>query len=164
MGLNNPATEGLKRGGQGDIYVSLAEATKLVAKAESTVRNWVKSKQVRAKQSTEGWWLIDRNSLLAHAALTPSTKGLRGGQSKHLKNTPPFIDPLNAPLNTPQPTPLENSLRESLERERRLNDQLQTKNEFLEKELLKITHELKSLLSGKTGNTLSRWVQTLRKS
>lgn len=125
--------------------LTMAEAMRLTEKAESTIRAWIKSGAIEAYQDKQGWWRINRDALLYKAA--------EGAQKR----------PLRAPqLNTvsqssPQPTPLEKALTEALERERRINDELRSQVKQLEGEFIKITAELRAILSKETSGKLSRW-------
>lgn len=133
----------------------MAEASRLVAKAESTVRAWVRSGQVRAWRDNDGWWCIDRDSLLGHAAGVVSTKGAeRGAVPRRGAQADPFVPP--------QPTPSERILAEALERERRINDELRGRVRDLEQERTQHMAEMRALLSkdlkDKDG-ILSRWIR-----
>lgn len=156
MRRSEGTAEGLKKPSIEGTGLAMAEASKLVGKAESTVRSWVRSQQVNAWQDAAGWWRIDRNSLLAHAAATASSKGSdRGIGIRHGAQS--------EPSTYPQTTPSERILTEALERERRLNDELRAKLTAMENERTQHMAEMRALLSkdgngGKEG-VLSRWIR-----
>jgi len=156
MGRSEGTVEGFKKPPAEGTGLTMAEASKLVGKAESTVRSWVRSQQVSAWQDAAGWWRIDRNSLLAHAAATASSKGTdRGGGVRHGAQF--------EASSYPQPTPSERILTEALERERRLNDELRDRLTAMENERTQHMAEMRALLSkdgngGKDG-VISRWIR-----
>ena len=125
--------------------LTMADAIRLTEKAESTIRAWIKSGAIEAYQDRQGWWRINRDSLLYKAA--------EGAQKRPLR-TP---QPEGGASTTPQSTPLEKALTEALERERRINDELRDQVKNLEGELIKLTSELRALLNKETGGKLSRW-------
>jgi hypothetical protein len=125
--------------------LSMAEAIRLTEKAESTIRAWIKSCSIEAYQDRQGWWRINRDSLLHKAAEGAQKRPPRAPQLEGTASIPP------------QPTPLEKALSEALERERRINDELRGQVRQLEGELLKLTSELKALLTKETSGKLSRW-------
>ncbi len=124
--------------------LTMAEAIKLTAKAESTIRTWIRNEEVDAFQDVHGWWRINRDSLLYKASQSPPKR----------PQQPPQLESI------PQSSPLEKALTEALERERRINDELRGQVRLLEGELLQITSELKALLSKETGGKLSRWLRS----
>jgi hypothetical protein len=156
MGRTEGTAEGHKKPSAEGAGLTMAEASKLVGKAESTVRAWVRTQQVSAWQDAAGWWRIDRNSLLSHAAAAVTAKGGdRGGTLRQGAQSDPST--------YPQSTPSERILSEALERERRLNDELRARLLSLENERTQHMAEMRALLSkdgngGKEG-VLSRWIR-----
>ena len=147
--------EGSSRGSVEGGGLTMAEASKLVDKAESTVRAWVRSQQVSAWQDAVGWWRIDRNSLLAHAAGVGAAKGgSRGLTVRKGAHTEGSV--------TPQQTPTERVLAEGLERERRINDELRQQVRELEQERTQHMAEMRAMLSRDSGGkegVISRWIR-----
>lgn len=140
--------------------VGLTEAATLIDKGESTIRLWLKNGQIHAKKDQRGNWRIDRNSLLAYAAVEASVRPQRRAGATLSGRTAGAIAPAAAEPHSE----LVAALKEALERERRINDEYREKIHRLEGELFKITMELKALLTEKSGNSLMRWVQSLKSS
>jgi len=156
MGRSEGAAEESKKPSVEGAGLTMAAASKLVGKAESTVRAWVRSQQVTAWQDNAGWWRIDRNSLLSHAAAGATAKGANRG-------TDTRQGAQSDPSPYPQPTPSERILTEALERERRLNDDLRARLLGMENERTQHMAEMRAMLSrdgggGKEG-VLSRWIR-----
>lgn len=156
MGRSEAAAEGTKKPSTEGAGLTMAEASKLVGKAESTVRAWVRTQQVNAWQDTAGWWRIDRNSLLSHAASAATAKGNDRGAGTRQGAQSDLT-------SYPQPTPSERILTEALERERRLNDELRARLSVMENERTQHMAEMRAMLSkdgsgGKDG-VLSRWIR-----
>lgn len=129
----------------------MAEASKMIQRAESTVRTWIKTGQVRAQQDAAGWWRIERNSLLTHAAADASKRGVTQKGSAQVLTSPP-----------PQQTPLEKTLMEALSRERHLNDDLRNQLKQLDAERTQHLAEMRALLSKDVkaaDGILSRWLR-----
>ena len=75
--------------------LTMADAIRLTEKAESTIRAWIKSGAIEAYQDKQGWWRINRDTLLYKAA--------EGAQKRPLRA--PQLDRVSQ--SSPQPTPLE---------------------------------------------------------
>ena len=52
------------------------------------------------------------------------------------------------------------TLREALHRERKINDELRSQMKEKDSELLRLTYEMKSVLEGKSGGLISRWIRS----
>lgn len=131
--------------------LTMAEASKMIQRAESTIRAWVKTGQVRARQDNAGWWRIERDSLIAHAAAEALKKG--GPQ-----RTGAYANP----STPPQQTPLETALMDALNRERSINDELRKLVVKLEEERTQHMAEMRALLSKDiktTDGVISRWLR-----
>ena len=128
--------------------VTIPQGATMLEKPEGTVRDWVRKGLVRANQDTRGRWLIDRDSLIAHAStkatVTPSTRS----KSQTQATATPSVEGDSRYIRT---------LEDSLAREQRLNDELRAKNDSLQGELLKLTAELKAILTKEDKGILSRW-------
>jgi hypothetical protein len=125
--------------------LTMAEAIRLTEKAESTIRAWIKSGAIEAYQDKQGWWRINRGTLLYKAAEGAQKRPSRAPQTEGLAAI------------SPQPSPLEKTLIEALERERRINDELRSQVKHLEGEFIKLAAELKAILNKETSGKLSRW-------
>jgi excisionase family DNA binding protein len=136
--------------------VSLAEASRLLAKPENTIREWIKSKKLQAFRDTRGRWLIKRHDLMAFVATKASSEPRSGASSK----TRSHVEPSTVGSTEGSTERYVRCLEDSLERERRINDELRAKIQGLEQERNQHMAEMRALLSkdlkDKSG-TPSRW-------
>lgn len=63
--------------------VSLPEAAAMIERGQTTIREWLQEGLLRARKDTRGRWLIERDSLIARAALeaTPVSRPRAGAAS-----------------------------------------------------------------------------------
>jgi hypothetical protein len=57
------------------IEVTLPEASAMIERGQTTVREWVQERLVVARKDPRGRWLIERDSLLARAAIEAAPTG-----------------------------------------------------------------------------------------
>lgn len=128
--------------------VSIPQAAAMLEKPEGTVRDWVKKGFVRARQDSRGRWLIERESLMAHASTrAPATAQPRGKPQAQTTATG-SDENVSRYIRT---------LEDALAREQRLNDELRAKNDALQGELLRLTAEMQAMLSKEDKGILSLW-------
>jgi hypothetical protein len=132
---------------------TLAEAATAVGRAESTIRFWIQKKLVTGQKSKNGGWVIDRNSLLAHAAAAEPLRPQRpihGATSSAAapRNEEQLLDALRAQITT---------LSQALDYERRGAEDVRKQNRELQGQLVKLAAEIQALLSRETDGKLSRW-------
>lgn len=125
-------------------YISLPTASKMASKSTTTLRRWAKIGVVRAEKNSNGQWSIDREHLMAHLATTKPTKIKETAQSHHHDSS----------------TELVRTLETALERERRLNDDLREQNKKYQGDLIKLTSEMRAILSKNNTSLVSRWLRT----
>ncbi len=142
--------EGATKGTAEVETVTIPQAATMLEKPEGTVRDWVKKGLVRARQDSRGRWLIERDSLIVHAsarahpaAASRAKQAVQNVATGSGEGTARYI----------------RTLEDSLAREQRLNDELRAKNDALQSELLKLTAEMKALLSKEDKGLLSRWMR-----
>jgi excisionase family DNA binding protein len=137
--------------------VSLAEASKLLAKPENTIREWIKSSKLLAHRDSRGRWLIKPHDLMSYVVTQGLAEPRPGATSKTRSKAPPFVEGSAEPSTSRYVR----SLEDSLERERRLNDELRIKLSGLEQERTQHMAEMRAFLnkdSSKDG-VLSRWIR-----
>lgn len=142
--------EGATKGVAAGETVTIPQASALLQKPDGTVRDWVRKGLVRAKQDPRGRWLIERESLLAHAAVKAPKVDQRRASNPKPSLASPLDDGISKYIRT---------LEDSLTREQKLNDELRSKNDFLQGELLKLTAEIKAILAREDKSLLSRWIR-----
>ena len=143
--------------------ISLNEAAVMVGKGDSTVRLWLKNGIVQGHKDSNGFWVVERNSLLAHAAIEGGKK-IRKINGAESRNSNAHIAASVEPASD-----LVMALRESLLRERQLLDDsrrrvetLEARINELERERTQHLAEMRALLSRdpkETDGVLSRWLR-----
>jgi DNA-binding transcriptional MerR regulator len=125
--------------------LSLSEASKMSGKSLATVRRWAKEGLVIAEKNRSGRWQIPTHQFRVYLAQDVSLH--EPSMDKH---------------NEGQSFKVEASqmLYEALHRERKINDDLRSQVKEKDGELLKLTYEMKSMLEGKYGGLLSRWIRS----
>jgi len=139
--------------------VSLPEAAAMIERGQTTIREWLQEGLLRARKDARGRWLIERDSLLARAAV----EGTYGGRQRagaagasSVRSRTSHAEPtsdgteLIATLRTENDY-LKQLLREERERCRRL-----------EEERTQHLAEMRALLSKDSGGkdgVLSRWIR-----
>ncbi len=130
--------------------ILLSEAATRLGKSPTTLRKLVNTGIISTTKDKQGRHWVDFSVVHTHYAQRSAPQDKRSAPEKIVENEQSLLKEKVALLER------------VLEREERINDELRGQVKQLEGELLKITHELKTLLSGKTGNTLSRWIQTIK--
>ena len=134
--------------------VSLAEASRLLAKPENTIREWIKSSKLQAFRDVRGRWLIKRHDLMAFIATKASSEPRSGASSNGESKARANVEASTVGSTERYVRSLENSL----ERERRLNDELRTKIQGLEQERTQHLAEMRAILSkDQRDGVVSRW-------
>lgn len=142
--------------------VSLAEASRLLAKPENTIREWIKSSKLPAHRDSRGRWLIKRHDLMSIAVTRASVEPRPGATSKATSKGHHHAEGSVEPSTEPSNNRYVRSLEATLEREQRINDELRSRVLVLEQERTQHMAEMRALLSrdgvGKEG-VLSRWIR-----
>jgi hypothetical protein len=135
--------------------VTLPEASAMIERGQTTVREWVQERLVTARKDSRGRWLIERDSLLARAAIEAAATGRtrEGATSLPTKRPrPSHAEPRAEPspevvtILRAENDHLKQLLREERERCRRL-----------EEERTQHLAEMRALLSKDGDGMLSRW-------
>lgn len=125
--------------------VSLNIAAKMAGKTTTAIRRWVTQGTVKAKKNEKGRWEVNTQSLREHLAINvPVNVGGSSGKTSEPDLQSEYI----------------RSLQSSLERERKKVDDLAENNTRLQNEILKLTHEIKAILSKDSRGLLSRWIKS----
>ena len=121
--------------------ISLPEASKLAAVSQTTVRRWIKSGSLEAKQDKAGKWQIGKQNLLSRLAIQPP---------RQVGNTNETF------VESSDKNRLLYETMEALSRERKINDELRSEN-------IKLNAEIKAILQKKDSlgikSTISRWIR-----
>lgn len=142
--------------------ILVADAAKLVGKAQVTIRRLVETKALKSKRDENGRHLINRMELVAYYAAKSANRAgndVRAGATTNHANSDILIASELAKVQA------ENSglaskiamIEESLLRERRLNDELRAQNRDIQNEIVKISAEIRAILTNETQNKLFRW-------
>lgn len=123
--------------------IPLSEAAKRMGKAQSTLRRLATDGRIRTTKDAMGRHLVSFEDVLAHYALKTDASMVRSERAES-----PLADALRAQCA---------SLERSLERERAEKDRLASQLERLQSELLKLTAEMRAILTKETGNKPSNW-------
>ena len=134
--------------------LSMSSAARVAGVSISTVRRWVDSGLIEHTTNHQGWRVVTKASLMAYLS-QQSHDDRRTVLGATVKASYKGV------MNNPNDS-LSIAL-EALQRERNINDELRNQIRSLESELVKLTLEIKALLTGKTGTGLMRWVQNLKK-
>lgn len=130
-------------------FISITHASKMSGKSVSTIRRWIKEKVVVAEKSDDGKWLLDEKKF--HEYLITLSSPVSNGRESSIISRGDHVDHFGE---------LSKALRESLHRERNINDELRKQIQEKDQEILKLTHEMKSMLSKSSlTGVLSRWVR-----
>ena len=125
--------------------VSLNIAAKMAGKTTTAVRRWVTQGIIKAKKNGKGRWEVNTQSLREHLATNVPV------------NVGGSLDKVSEPdLQSEYIC----SLQSSLERERKKVDDLTDNNTKLQDEILKLTHEIRAVLSKENKGLLSRWIRS----
>ncbi len=124
--------------------MSLKQASKLAEKSPATMRRWASQGVVNAHKTKGGRWSFDRGELLAHLA---NHGTVTNTSHKRLISDSDSSQAITRAQN------------EALQRERQLVDEcrkeireLKLENKDLSRELLKLAHEIASILKDKHDN------------
>lgn len=138
--------------------VSLPEAAAMIERGQTTIREWLQDGLLRARKDARGRWMIERDSLIARAALeaSPVTRPRVGAASA--SSARPRAS-LGEP--TPEGTQLIATLRAENDHLKQLLREERERCKKLEEERTQHLAEMRALLSrdgGKEG-VLSRWIR-----
>lgn len=143
--------------------VTIAEAARILSLSQTKIREWLKEPGFDAIRNDQGWWLIDRTSLLAKAASESFPKESRrvGGATSRTSTS----HSSEVSLPSTREVVLEDRIRDlqdALSRERRINDELREQNRELQQIQTQHLAELRALLESTTKDKglLSRWIRT----
>jgi hypothetical protein len=130
----------------------------MVSRGQTTIRDWIKTGTVRAHRNVMGHWMIDRDSLLAHASREGTSDGPRrvGGASVKSSEPPPHPHPESVPSLSDA---LIHELKDEIAHLRLLLKEERERSKVLEAERTQHMAEMRALLSGKNDNLLSRWLR-----
>lgn len=140
--------------------LTVAQAARMSGLSASTLKRRINAKQLPARYSPTGTWLIERADLLAFLAVhgpsmvahvTAQRAGATGTTSHEpsmVAHGPSVVDHLTGSLER------ERTLNNELQR---VNESLRTQNKELQAELLKLNAEMVAILKGEGKNLLSRW-------
>ena len=132
--------------------LSVKEAAKMAGVASSTIRRWIDTNKLPSNRNGEGWRRVRKRDLMAYLAsgsvrvarpLSGATVNDHGGGSRESDESSTVA-----------------LLKEALDRERDKVDKLEERNKQLQDEILKLTHEIKAILSKDNQSLLSRWIRS----
>jgi len=103
-------------------------------------------------KDANGGWLIREEDLRAYMATTLASKKTTHGAPKRQG-----VQGASATAGTMDPTVM--VLTEALRRERHINDELRGQNKEFQGEILKLTAEMRAILSKDGSGMLSRWLR-----
>jgi hypothetical protein len=141
--------------------LTLAQASSMIGKAESTIRRLIDKGSIQSLRDEKGRHLIELGQLLAHFAgttrsesnLEPATATKTGGGSV----ASPAVELAAASATVRELRERITLLEMVMERDQRELERLRDQNNGLQGELLKLTAELKAILTKETGNKPSNW-------
>ena len=135
--------------------LTVAQAAQMSGLSASTLKRRINAKQLPARYSPTGTWLIERADLMVYLAGCEPPKAVQGATTR--SGATSVVSSDQAVIN---------HLTGSLERERALNSELQRVNESLrvqnkelQAELLKLNAEMLAILKGEGKSLLSRWIR-----
>lgn len=122
--------------------IPLSEAAKRIGKAQSTLRKLATDGRITTTKDATGRHLVSFEDVLSHYALSAAPV------ARNEREVAPLADALRAHCAW---------LERSLERERAEKDRMACQLERLQGELLKLTAEMRAILTKETGNKPSNW-------
>jgi hypothetical protein len=146
--------------------VTIAVAAKMTGLSPTKIREWLKEPGLDAVRNEQGWWLIDRTTLLARAASDAHGKdSRRGAAATSQAVTSHSREVTETSLREAVAESLEQRIRDlqtQLAREQRLNDELREENRRLASAQTQHLAELRAVLENgaKEKGILSRWIRT----
>lgn len=132
--------------------LSVKEAAKMAGVASSTVRRWIDTNKLPSNRNREGWRRVRKKDLMEYLAsgVVRVARPLSGATvSDHVRGARGSDESTTVSL-----------LKDALDRERGKVDKLEERNKQLQDEILKLTHEIKAILSKENQSLLSRWIRT----
>jgi DNA-binding transcriptional MerR regulator len=132
--------------------LSLPEAARRADASPTSLRRWISTGALKATKDTSGGWLIRDDDLRTYMATTLASKKTSTGAQKRQG-----AEGASTTVGTTDPTVV--VLTESLRRERHINDELRGQNKELQGEILKLTAEMRAILSKEGAGMLSRWLR-----
>ena len=130
----------------------------------TTIRSWCQLGRVAAKKDSNAQWLVNLESAKSHVATAKhgATAGRRivaksrDGEGAGTSRLPP--ETTSSWVSEGGSDALAIAL-DALSHERRQNSELRTQNKELQGELLKLTAEMRAILSKEGAGMLSRWMR-----
>ena len=140
--------------------MSVAQAAKTVARPESTIRDWIKKSLIKHDKDLKGRIVIEKDSLLQHVQHLGHFSR-QGATTDTLNNT--TIDKeqslyMNETLRLN--AEIIQQLRDDLHYERQRNSRLETQNQELQSEIIKVVNEMKALMNKDSG--IMSWIRTIK--
>lgn len=134
-----------------DEFIEVSEAASMSGKSKSTIKRWASQSLIESIKNEKGRWLFNPQSikdyLIKNANQRPPTNRSQASRGLESETMSPIMGHLQ-------------SLQEALERERQINDELRKKLDVKDGELLKMTYEIKAILSQESKGLLSRWIRS----
>ena len=134
--------------------LSIAKAAKLCGKSESTVRRWASLKMIPGRKNADGRWTFQEDELSSYMSA-------HGGDlidsGKVMSNRG---RPAKASSSDSQSARVIAALEDSLKRERSLSDDVREQLQAAQAEIVRLTQEIKALLSKDKTSSPARWVMT----
>jgi len=132
--------------------LSLPEAARRADASPTSLRRWISTGSLKATKDANGGWLIQEDDLRVYMATTlASKKNSNGAPKRH------GAEVSSTTVGTTDPTVV--VIMEALRRERHINDELRGQNKELQGEILKLTAEMRAILSKEGAGMLSRWLR-----
>lgn len=140
--------------------ITVSQAAKTVARPESTIRDWIKKNLIKHEKDLRGRLVIDRNSLLQHVQNLGHFPR-QGATTDVVENTTTDKEQslyLSELLRSN--TTIIQQLRDDLQYERQRNSRLESQNQELQGEIIKVINEMKSLINKETG--IMSWIRSIK--
>lgn len=135
-----------------DAPLSLPEAARRADASPTSLRRWISTGALKAAKDANGGWLIREDDLRTYMTTTLASKKAGSGAPKRQG-----AEAMSTTVGTTDPTLV--VLTEALRRERHINDELRGQNKELQGEILKLTAEMRAILSKEGSGMLSRWLR-----
>lgn len=151
-----------------DKMLTLAQASSMVGKAESTIRRLIDKGAIQSQRDEKGRHLVELGPLLAHFASGSrsgekaeiSTAIKRAGATGSISAADPSAELAAASAIVQELRHRIAFMEAVMKRDQRELERLQDQNSNLQSELLKLTAEVKAILTKETGSKPSRWFRS----
>lgn len=136
--------------------INIDQAAKLIGKSQATMRRWASQKIIPAAKSNDGSWIFNKDEILKHMSaqsqsMIDSKIIKRSSITQHEHN---IISIYKRQIDI---------LEHTIERERQINDEMRDQLKQNQSEILKLSNEIKAILTNDNQSTLSRWIKTTAK-